>query len=71
LELSKNEHRVLGLLIKNIGYSVAYETFFYSDDDTETTNEATLRNIMAKLRKKCPDITLKNIKDLGYISYLN
>jgi len=70
LELSKSEHRALGLLIKNIGYSVAYETFFYSEDDTETTNEATLRNIMAKLRKKCPDLTIKSIKNVGYISYL-
>lgn len=66
LELSKSEHRMLGLLIKNIGYSVSYETFFYSEENTETINEASLRNIMTKLRKKCPDLIIKNIKDVGY-----
>jgi two-component system response regulator VanR len=71
LELSKSEHRALGLLIKNIGYSVTYETFFYDEEHTEISNEATLRNIMAKLRKKCPDLTIKNIKNVGYISYLS
>jgi DNA-binding response OmpR family regulator len=67
LELSKSERRALGLLIKNIGYSVAYETFFYDEEHIEISNEATLRNIMAKLRKKCPDLSIKNIKDMGYI----
>ncbi|OHD88507.1 response regulator [Sulfuricurvum sp. RIFCSPLOWO2_12_FULL_43_24] len=70
LELSKSERRVLGLLIKNIGYSVGYETFFYDEEgNTETNNEASLRNIMVKLRKKCPDLNIKNIKDVGYIAY--
>lgn len=70
LDLSKSERRALGLLIKNIGYSVKYETFFYTEESTEITNEATLRNIMAKIRKKCPDLTIKNVKDVGYIANL-
>lgn len=71
LDLSKSERRALGLLIKNIGFTVSYETFFYGENNTETTNEATLRNIMAKLRKKCPDLTFKNIKDVGYIAKID
>jgi two-component system, OmpR family, response regulator VanR len=71
LKLSKSEHKTLEILIKNIGYSVAYETFFYGDDNTEISNEATLRNIMAKLRKKCPDLTIKSIQEVGYIASLN
>ena len=69
LHLSKSERLVLGLLIKSIGYTVEYKTFFYSEDDTnDTGNEASLRNTVAKLRKKCSDIEIKNIKDVGYIA---
>lgn len=69
LELSKSERWVFGLLLKNIGYSVGYGALFYDEEHTEITNEATLRNIVSKLRKKCPDITIKNIKDIGYIAH--
>lgn len=69
LNLSRSERRILGLLIKNIGYTVGYETFFYGEEgNIETNNEATLRNTMAKLRKKCPDLIIKNIKGMGYIA---
>ena len=71
MNLSKNERRILGLLLKNIGYSVSYEAFFYGDESNlKTHNEATLRNIITKIRKKCPDLIIKNIKDVGYIAYL-
>lgn len=70
IELSKSERIALTLLIKNIGYTVPYETFFYgTNGNGEINNEATLRNIMAKLRKKCPDLSIKNIKDVGYIAH--
>lgn len=68
LDLSKSERRAMELLIKNFGYPVSYETFFYDETHTEISNEATLRNIMAKLRKKCPDLIIKNIKGMGYIA---
>lgn len=68
LSLSKGEHRALGLLLKNISYTVSYETFFCNHLG-ESSNEATLRNVMAKLRKKCPDLIIQNIKDVGYIAY--
>ena len=71
MNLSKSERKVLGLLIKNIGYTVKYETFFYgTDGNSNTNNEATLRNIIAKIRKKCPDLIIQNIKDVGYIARL-
>jgi len=70
LNLSKSERRVLALLIKNMGHTVGYESFFYgADGETDSNNEASLRNIIAKLRKKCPDMTIKNVKDVGYIAY--
>jgi two-component system, OmpR family, response regulator VanR len=68
-ELSKSEHRTLRLLIKNIGNAVTYETFFYGEENSESNHEATLRNIMTTLRKKCPDLTIKNIRYVGYIAY--
>ena len=69
INLSKSERRVLGLLIENIGYTVGYEMFFYTAEGyAETNNEATLRNIVAKIRKKCPDLIIKNIKDVGYVA---
>lgn len=72
MDLSKSERKVLGLLLKNIGYCVSYETFFYEDEnDLKTYNEATLRNNISKIRKKCPDLIIKNIKDVGYIAYLS
>lgn len=67
--LSKSERRVLGLLVKNIGHTVGYESFFYDiDGDLESNNEASLRNIVAKLRKKCPTLVIKNVKDVGYMA---
>lgn len=67
--LSKSERRVLGLLVKNIGHTVGYESFFYDiDGDLESNNEASLRNIVAKLRKKCPTLVIKNVKDVGYVA---
>ncbi|MFA6188349.1 MAG: response regulator [Sulfuricurvum sp.] len=72
MNLSKNERRILGLLVKSIGYSVSYETFFYGDESNlKTHNEATLRNVITKIRKKCPDLIIKNIKDVGYIAYMS
>lgn len=69
LNLSKSERRVLGLLIKNINHTVGYERFFYYEEEKqEGTNEATLRNIVAKLRKKCPNLSIKNIKEIGYVA---
>ena len=69
LSLSKSERRVLGLLIKNINHTVGYERFFYYEEEKqEGTNEATLRNIVAKLRKKCPNLSIKNIKEIGYVA---
>jgi DNA-binding response OmpR family regulator len=69
--LSKSERRVLKLLIKNIGYTIGYETFLYSTEgNAETNSEASLRNIVVKLRKKCPDLVINNVKDVGYIAHL-
>jgi DNA-binding response OmpR family regulator len=69
LDLSKGERITLWLLIKNIGHVVSYETFFYeTQNDSSIGCEATLRNIVARLRKKCPNLTIKNIKDVGYIA---
>jgi DNA-binding response OmpR family regulator len=68
LILSKSEHRVLGLLLKNISHTVSYETLFYNHEE-ESTSEATLRNVISKLRKRCPDLIIQNIKDVGYIAY--
>jgi len=71
INLSKSERRVLGLLLAHLQYTVAYETFFYgTDGNSNTNNEASLRNIIAKIRKKCPDLIIKNIKDVGYIARL-
>ena len=68
--LSKSERRILALLIKNLGYTVSYQALFYgTDSDTDSYNEATLRNVITKLRKKCPDLTIKNIKYIGYIAH--
>ena len=70
MPLSKSERIVLRLLIKNFNHTVNYKTFFNSTDgDTEVSNEATLRNIVVKIRKKCPDLIIKNIMGEGYIAY--
>lgn len=69
LNLSKSQRRVLALLLKNIGFTVGYDTFYYGEEgNAETNNEVSLRNTMAKLRKKCPDLIIKNIKGMGYIA---
>ena len=65
LDLSKAERRILTLLIKNMGYYVGYDTLLHN----EISNTNSLRNIITTLRKKCPDLVIKNIKDIGYIMH--
>lgn len=62
LDLSKSERHVLALLLKNRGHCVGYDTLLYS----EISNSNSLRNTITTLRKKCPDLIIKNIKDMGY-----
>lgn len=71
LDLSKSEHAILSALVKNIGFAVTYETFFYTLPYEFQSNNETLRNSISKLRKRCPDLEIKNIKDVGYIASLN
>jgi len=67
--LSKSERIVLMLLLKHWGQSVKYELLFYAlEEDNDTKDEISLRNIIAKIRKKCPDLIIKNLKDVGYIA---
>ncbi|KIM11353.1 MAG: hypothetical protein KU37_06895 [Sulfuricurvum sp. PC08-66] len=62
VKLSRSERAVLTLLIRRMGVTIPYEEFFI--DGCE--NEASLRNIILKLRKKCPDLMIQNVKEVGY-----
>jgi len=69
INLSTGERNVLKLLLKNMGSAVEYSRIFYAgENNSGISNEASLRNVVAKLRKKCPDIDIKNVKDLGYVA---
>lgn len=69
IPLSKSERIVLMLLLKYQGQSVKYELLFDAlGDNNDTKYETALRNIITKIRKKCSDITIKNVKDVGYIA---
>lgn len=65
LKLSKSEGKIFALLLKNRGHCVAYDSLFCG----EIGNAKSLRNIVVKLRKKCPDLLIENIQDIGYIAY--
>lgn len=65
IKLSKNEGRVFALLLKNIGHCVEYNSLYC----TEEGNAKSLRNVVVKLRKKCPDLFIENVQDIGYIVY--
>ncbi|KIM11356.1 MAG: hypothetical protein KU37_06915 [Sulfuricurvum sp. PC08-66] len=69
LALSKYEHLLLSLLLKHLGHPVGYDMLYGADISMH--NEASLRNSIAKLRKKCPDMTIQNLKDIGYIASIN
>lgn len=70
VELSKHERIVFSLLLQNQGHVVGYSVFFNSLwENPDEINEGSLRNIIVKLRKKLPDITIDNIKDTGYILF--
>ncbi len=62
LDLSKSERHILALLIKNMGHCVGYDTLLHGD----INNANSLRNTITTLRKKCPDLVIKNSKDMGY-----
>lgn len=62
LDLSKSERHILTLFIKNMGHCVGYDTLLHG----EINNANSLRNTITTLRKKCPDLIIKNIKDTGY-----
>ncbi len=67
MELSKHERAAFALLLKNRWHAVGYSAFFHTLwENPDEINEGSLRNIVAKLRKKLPDARIENIKDLGY-----
>ncbi|MDD2828683.1 MAG: response regulator [Sulfuricurvum sp.] len=72
VSLSKSERLVLSLLLKHLGQNVDYELLFYTlGEYSDARSEASLRNITAKIRRKCPDITIQNIKGVGYSANIN
>jgi DNA-binding response OmpR family regulator len=65
IKLSKSEGNVFAILLKNIGHCVEYNSLFCREDG----NTKSLRNVVVKLRKICPDLFIENVQDIGYILY--
>ena len=57
--------KFLKTIFPNSANYVGYDTLLHN----EISNTNSLRNIITTLRKKCPDLVIKNIKDIGYIMH--
>jgi two-component system, OmpR family, response regulator VanR len=69
IPLSKNESDLLELFIKKRGQVITRElmiSHLYGEED-EIVEENTIKNAVYRLRKKLPDNTIHNIKNIGYL----
>ena len=66
VELSKNEIKLIFLLVKNISHTVSYDTIIEYVWEDKPINSNTLRTQIKKLRAKLKDNFIDNIRGLGY-----
>lgn len=66
VELSKNELKLIFLLVKNISHTVNYDTIIDYVWENKPINSNTLRTQIKKLRAKLKDNFIENIRGLGY-----
>jgi DNA-binding response OmpR family regulator len=66
IKLSKLESKAIYLLIKNMNNTVHNETFFEYLWNEPKSN-STLRELIFRLRKKVPSLTIEKYSNIGYI----
>lgn len=67
LDLTPAEYQVLGLLIKQKGFTVSKEQILHTAHSFSTDNDNSLAVIIARLRKKLPEgIEIKTARGVGY-----
>jgi len=62
--LTDSEFKLLHLLIKNINKPLSIETIL---SENKNTNAKTISVLISNIRKKAPKLTIKNIRNLGYV----
>jgi len=66
VELSKNEIKLIFLLVKNISHIISYDTIIDYVWENKPINSNTLRTQIKKLRAKLKDDFIENIRGQGY-----
>jgi len=66
VELSKNESKLIFLLVKNISHTVSYDRIIEYVWEDKPISSNTLRTQIKKLRAKLKDNFIENIRGLGY-----
>lgn len=69
IELTKNEKKLLYLLVNNIGSKISYEQIENFVYEAEAKSSDAIRSLMKRLRKKLPKDLILNSLDEGY--YIN
>ncbi|EDZ62006.1 Signal transduction response regulator [Sulfurimonas gotlandica GD1] len=65
--LSKNETIFLAYLIENKNSYISHEQLIMKIWNGESNREVSLRELIYRLRKKMPDLHIKNVPKIGYI----
>ena len=67
IELSQKETICIDILAKNKNSNVTFEKLITNIWGKENNREVSLRELVYRLRKKLPDIDIKNISKRGYV----
>ena len=67
ISLTKNELNILYVFCKNINQNISYDTFHYEVWNHKEISRSTIRDIVSRLKKKTPNLTIENVINFGYI----
>ena len=70
VQLSKLETKAIELFLQNIDNSISSETLMYTLWNEEKP-KSSIRELLSRLRKRLPELKLKNYSNIGYILYSN
>lgn len=67
LSLTKKEIEVLNIFCNNINHNISYEYIKDIVWPNKDISDSTIRDIISRLKKKIPHISIENISNYGYI----
>ncbi len=67
IDLTKKELDLLDIFCKNINHNISYDTLKDKVWENPNISNSTIRDTISRLKKKTPNLNIKNIVNYGYI----